>query len=88
MLKQKLTEAPILAYPDFGKEFLLDTDASDVAIAAVLSQNIDGKEHVIAYASKRLSKCERWYCVTRKELLAVVNYVKHFRYYLYGKKIT
>ena len=64
-LKQKLTEAPILAHPDFEKEFVLDTDASDVAIAAVLSQKIDGKEHVIAYASKTLSKCERRYCVKR-----------------------
>ena len=88
MLKQKLTEAPILAHPDFKKEFILDTDTSDVAIAAVLSQKIDGKEHVIAYASKTLSKCERRYCVTRKELLAVVNYVKHFRHYLYGKRFT
>ena len=85
-LKQKLTEAPILARPDFEKEFILDTNASDIAIAAVLSQNIDGKEHVIAFASKLLSKCERRYCVTSKELLAMVNYVKHFRHYLYGKK--
>ena len=73
LLKQKLTEAPILAHPDFGKEFILDTDASGVAIAAVLSQKIDGKEHVIAYASKTLSKCERRYCVTGKKLLAVVT---------------
>ena len=88
MLKQKLTEVPILAHPDFGKEFILDTDARDVAIVAVLLQKIDEKEHLIAYASKTLSKCERRYCVTRKELLAVVNYVKHFRHYLYGKKFT
>ena len=38
ILKQKLTEAPILAHPDFGKPFILDTDASGQAIAAVLSQ--------------------------------------------------
>ena len=87
-LKQKLTEAPILAHPDFEKEFILDTDASDVSIAAVLSQKIDGKEHVIAYASRTLSQCEKQYCVIRKELLAVVNYVKHFRHYLYGKKLS
>ena len=59
-----------------------------MAIAAVLSQKIGGKEHVIAYASKTLSKCERRYYVTRKDLLAVVNYVKHFRHYLYGKRFT
>ena len=87
-LKQKLTEAPVLAYPDFEKEFILDTDVSYVSIAAVLSQKIDGKEHVIAYASRTLSQCEKQYCVTRKELLPVVNYVKHFRHYLYGKKFT
>ena len=87
-LKRKLTESPILAHPDFEKEFILDTDASDVAIAAVLSQVIEGREHVIAYASRTLNKHERQYCVTRKELLAVVNYVKYFRHYLYGKKFT
>ncbi|MCG8046017.1 MAG: RNase H-like domain-containing protein, partial [Candidatus Thiodiazotropha endolucinida] len=87
-LKKKLTESPILAHPDFEKEFTLDTDASDVAIGAVLSQVIEGREHVIAYASRTLNKHERQYCVTRKELLAVVNYVKHFRHYLYGKRFT
>ena len=40
-LRRKLTEASILAHPDFEAEFILDTDASDVAIAAVLSQTID-----------------------------------------------
>ena len=87
-LKKKLTEAPILAHPDFEAELILGTDASDVAIAAVLSQTIDGKEHIIAYASRTLSKCERQYCVTQKELLAVVNSAKHFRHYLYGKRFT
>lgn len=77
--------APVLMYPDFSKPFILDTDASDVAIAAVLSQREDGQERAIAYASRTLSKTERKYCVTRKELLAVVNYVKYFRHYLYRK---
>jgi hypothetical protein len=81
-----LTEAPILAHPDFSQPFILDTDASDVAIAAVLSQKIDGNEHVIAYASRTLSKSEKKYCVTRKELLALVYHVKHFKHYLYGKQ--
>ncbi|MCG7879813.1 MAG: RNase H-like domain-containing protein, partial [Candidatus Thiodiazotropha endolucinida] len=85
-LKKKLTEAPILSHPDFQKPFILDTDASNVSIAAVLSQKVDGLEHVITYASRTLTKSARRYCVTRKELLAVVNYVKHFRHYLYGKQ--
>jgi len=58
--------------PDFSENFVLDTDASDVGIGAVLSQkHADGSERVIAYVSRVLSKPERYYCVTRKELLAV-----------------
>ena len=85
-LKQALMSEPILAHPDFSKEFILDTDASDKAIGAVLSQVIDGKERVCAYASRCLSKSERRYCVTRKELLAVTYFVKYFRHYLYGQQ--
>ena len=86
LLKQKLTDAPILICPDFTKKFILDTDASQNAVGAVLSQVIDGKERVVAYASKALSKSERRYCVTRKELYAVVTFIKHFRPFLYGRK--
>ena len=87
-LKEKMVSSPILAHPDFTKPFILDTDASDQAIGAVLSQRIEGKEHVIAYASRTLTKSERRYCVTRKELLAVINFVKYFRHYLYGRAFT
>lgn len=75
-LKHLLITAPILAHPDFRKPFILDTDASNHAIGAVLSQKIGDKEKVIAYASRTLSKSERKYCVTRKELLALVFYCK------------
>ena len=86
-LKRCLISAPILAHPDFTKSFILDTDASNEAIGAILSQVDDqGKEHVIAYASRTLSKAERRYCVTRKELLAVVHFSKHFKHYLYGRQ--
>ena len=84
-LKSKLTNSPILSLPDLTKEFILDTDASNFAIGAVLSQKTDDGEKVIAYASRALSKSERKYCVTRKELLAVVHFVKYFRHYLYGR---
>lgn len=86
VLRNKLITAPILALPDITKPFVLDTDASNEAIGAVLSQNIDGTERVIAYASRTLTKSERKYCVTRKELLAVVHFEKHCRHYLYGKR--
>ena len=87
-LKNKMVTAPILAHPDFKEHFILDTDASDVAIGAVLSQTVNGQERVIAFASRALTKAERRYCVTRKELLALVHFVKYFRHYLYGKSFT
>ncbi|GFX69301.1 retrovirus-related Pol polyprotein from transposon opus [Trichonephila clavipes] len=87
-LKDALTSAPILAYPEIGKQFILDTDASHESIGAVLSQEIDGQERVIAYFSKCLSKPERNYCVTRKELLAIVKAVEHFHPYLYEGQIA
>ncbi|GFU34456.1 retrovirus-related Pol polyprotein from transposon 17.6 [Trichonephila clavipes] len=77
---------PILTYPEIGKQFILDSDASHEGIGAVLSQEIDGQEHVIAYFSKCLTKPEINYCVTRKELLAIVKAVEHFHPYLYGRK--
>ena len=79
-LKQCLTSAPTLAMPNWSQPFIIDTDASDVGIGAVLSQlDKDGNEHVVAYASRILSKPEYHYCVTRKELLSVVAFLQHFR---------
>lgn len=88
-LKEKLVTAPtcILGYPDVdGGMFVLDTDASNDSIGAVLSQIQDGKETVIAYASRTLSSVEKNYCVTRKEMLALVYFVKHFKQYLLGRE--
>ncbi len=84
-LKQLMTEAPVLAYPNRDATFVLDTDASDTGIGAVLSQIIDDEEHVVAYGSRVLTKQERRYCVTRRELLAVVHFVKTYRHYLLGR---
>ena len=61
------------------KPFILDTDASDIGIGAVLSQtDAEGKERVIAHGSRLLSKSERKYCVTCCELLAVVVFTHQF----------
>lgn len=84
--KQVLTADPVLIYPDFTKEFILTTDASDFAIGAVLSQGIIGKDRPIAFASRTLNKTEENYSATEKEFLAIVWAVKHFRPYLYGRK--
>ena len=85
-LKESLLSAPILGYPMEVGTYILDTDACDTGIGAVLNQVQCDEERVIAYASKSLTKPERKYCVTRKELLAVVYFVKYFRHYLYGQK--
>ena len=71
-LKGLLTSGRVLAYPTREGKFVLDTDASDHGIGAVLSQFQDGVEKPIAFASRTLSKSERNYCVTRRELLAIV----------------
>lgn len=63
----------------------MDTDASGHGIGAVLSQEQGGTEKVIAYFSRVLSKTERNYCVTRRELLAMVESIRHFHHYLYGR---
>ena len=87
-LKQMLTTAPILKYPELNKPFILDTDACDFAMGAVLSQEGgDGKEHPIAYMSKIFSKPERNYCIWRKEFQAVYKAVKNFDYYLRNQKV-
>ena len=86
-LKEVLTTTPVLAYPVTGSAFILDTDASNEGVGAVLSQVQDGQEKVIAYMSKSMNVHERSYCITRKELLAVITALKHFHNYLYGQQI-
>ncbi|KII73289.1 Transposon Tf2-8 polyprotein [Thelohanellus kitauei] len=68
------------------KQFILDTDASNSAIGAVLSQQYGNCEKVIAYASRSLSNSEINYGTTKKEMLALVWSIKHFRAYLLGAK--
>lgn len=88
-LKNALCTSPVLAYPNDEDLFILDTDASDYGIGAVLSQaphDRPEEERVLAYASKTLSSSERKYCTTRKELLAVVTFVKQFKHFLAGKR--
>ena len=92
-LKTKLVTAPIMAYPQKDGMFILDTDASDYAYGAVLSQlqpNKHGElvEKTIAYASKKFSDREAKYCARRRELLAIINFVKHFEVYLTGVTFT
>ena len=91
ILKEKLCNSPVLAFPDFSataEPFILDTDASACGIGGVLSQKQDGRIHVIAYASKTLTKSQRNYSTYDRELLACVTFIGHFCFYLIGKTLS
>ena len=85
-LKDCLTSTPILAFPSMNEPFILYTDASQFAIGAVLAQVQNGLERVICYASKSLNKAQSRYSTTKRELLAIVNYTRHFKHYLLGRR--
>ena len=88
-LKYILTTEPVLKAPDYSVPFVVQTDASDCGIGAVLSQTgEDGKEHPIAYASRKLQSREKHYATIEKECLAIVWALKYFYRYLYGQKFT
>ena len=88
-LKQKCVQAPVLAFPDFQKTFLLETDASGKGLRAVLSQKQDdGRYHPVAYASQVLMETEQRYHSNKQEFLALKWAVtEQFHEYLspYGK---
>ncbi|KAK9751650.1 RNase H-like domain found in reverse transcriptase [Popillia japonica] len=78
----------ILSCPDFSREFTIQCDSSDFGIGAVLTQNFDDGERVIAYISKSLSKQERKFSTTEKECLAVLWAIEKFRPYVEGSHFT
>ena len=77
-LKTALVTAPVLALPDFSKQFVLETDASDLGVGAVLQQ--DG--HPLAFLSKPLGPRNKGLSTYEKELLAILLAVEHWRQYL------
>jgi hypothetical protein len=85
-LKKRLVEYPILAPPTEDGQFIVDTDASNYAMGAVLQQEQGDQTRVIAYASKTFQAGERNYCTTRKELAAIIFALKEFSHYLTGRK--
>ena len=78
----------MLGVPTDEGTYYLDNDASDVGLGSVLSQRQGEREVVIAYASRTLSKSERNYDVTKRELLAVVFGLKTYRQYLCGRRFV
>ena len=88
-LKQALCNSPILQNPDFGRRFLLQTDASDRGVGAVLSQKDDTEQdRPIAYFSRKLLPRECRYSTVEKECLAIKLGVEAFKVYLLGKEFT
>ena len=87
LIIEKLTSPPVLAYADYSKEFILNIDASGDGLGAVLYQETDGIEHVIAYASRGLRANECNYPAHKLEFLALKWAVTDkFHDYLYGNK--
>ena len=85
-LKNRLVNYPVLAPPIEDGKYIVDTDASNFAMGAVLQQEQNGVNRVIAYASKTFDAAQVHYCTTRKELAAVIFALKEFRHYLLGGK--
>ena len=86
-LKQACMCVPILAFTNYMKEFLLETDASKERLGAVLSQKqVDGQYHLVTYGSRALMAHEKNYCSTKLEFLALKWAVtEHFKEYLLYK---
>ena len=75
LLKAAFTTAHVLVHPDFSKPFFMETDASDFALGAVLSQLGDGKKlHPVAFHSRKFSAVEINYKIHDKKLLTIVDF--------------
>ena len=86
--KTKLLSKPILTSPSPSDPLILDCDASNTSLSAVLSQVEDGQEKVIAHYSYALKSAERSYCTTKRELLAVVLAIRKMRDHLSSQPFT
>ena len=88
-LKEKLTSARVLAYPDMNKQFILTSDASGSALACTLPQiKEDGLEHPIAYYGRALRMHERKWAITERECLAFLEGIRNFKTYLSNQKFV
>jgi len=81
-VKKRLKTSPIISYPDPSKDFLLVTDASEVAVGAVLMQLIDGKESIVGVASRTFTAVETRWSTTEREAYGILFGVRRFDYFL------
>ena len=84
LLKMGLLQAPFLSFPNFSYPFVKDTDGSETALGAVLSQVIEGEERPVAFELRVLTKTEVNYPTTKREALGIVQAKQWFRPYNYG----
>uniref|UniRef100_A0A8C5MES4 Reverse transcriptase/retrotransposon-derived protein RNase H-like domain-containing protein n=1 Tax=Leptobrachium leishanense TaxID=445787 RepID=A0A8C5MES4_9ANUR len=88
-LKAALTQAPLLAAPNYNKRFVVHTDASMFGLGAVLSQvGDDGGDHPVAFISRKLLPREVGYAAVEKECLALVWALRKLQPYVYGRSFT
>ena len=86
-IKSRLVEAPIMAKPDWNKEFEIMCDASDFSMGAVLGQKAEKVFKAIYYSSKTFNEAQENYSTTEKEMLAVVFACEKFRPYILGSYV-
>ena len=86
-IKSRLVEAPIMAKPDWNREFEIMCDASDFAMGAVLGQKAEKVFKAIYYASKTFNEAQENYSTTEKEMLAIVFVCEKFRPYILGSHV-
>ena len=85
-LRKAVTEAPVVAYPDFDKPFWLKTDASGGSVGYVLTQFHEEKERVISYGSKKLDATQRRWATYDREFYGILVGVRDNRHYLRAQK--
>ena len=83
-LKISLATAPVLRLPDFDHQFVVTTDASDVAIGAILQQDVGSGLQPIAFASRKLQQAEVRYSAYERELLGIVWALGQWKHYFQG----
>jgi hypothetical protein len=85
ILKEKLSSAPILIFPNWEIEFHVHVDASGIALGAILAQPGEGNmDHPIYFSSRKLSQDEHNYTTTEREGFSMIYALQKFRHYLLG----
>jgi hypothetical protein len=88
-IKVRMCKSPVLRPPDWSRPMIIQADACDKGIGAILAQRDEqGHEYVIEYYSYKLTEAERKYSPTELEMLAVLKAVRHFRYYIEYNELT